>query len=579
MQRVRGLLTWAGLLLLAALSAPGWSDEGAPQADEQAPKFDAASIEFFEKSVRPLLVARCYECHGADVAEPKGGLRLDSRAAVLKGGDTGPAALAGKPGQSVLVEAINYSGAYEMPPKSKLPADEIATLTRWVEMGLPWPAESAATNSDAKNFDLAKRRAEHWCWQPLAKTTTPTPLDRAWPRSAIDAFLLDKLEKKGLSPAAPAERRTLLRRLSYDLVGLPPTPDELAEFLADGSPDAVERVVDRLLASPGFGERWGRHWLDVVRYAESRGHEFDFTAANAHEYRDYVIRALNRDLPYDQFVVEHVAGDLVEPPRLHPRQGFNESILGTGFWYLGEWIHSPVDIRKDETDRIDNSIDVFGKAFLGLTIACARCHDHKFDALSTADYYALSGYLQSSSYRQVPFEALPHNRRIAEELRRLDDEQIPQLRRAVTAALRPGVEQLAKNLLAPPSDAWRKHLLAAAKDPHDVLHAWASASAGLGQDAKDFAPALAALASAAVAGQAASEKALAEAKIVVDYAALTPTDWMQDGLAFGLGPARTGDVIVGGDAGWPLVGVHRFGAARRDAAFAEITPAAGNEND
>ncbi|MFN9917576.1 MAG: DUF1549 domain-containing protein, partial [Pirellulaceae bacterium] len=185
-----------------------------------------------------------------------------------------------------------------------------------------------------------------------------------------------------------ADRATLLRRLYFDLIGLPPTPQQVEDFLADTSADATPRLVDGLLASPHFGERWGRHWLDLVRYAESRGHEFDNDAAYAWQYRDYVIRAFNADIPYRQLVLEHVAGDLLSEPRLHPQSGANESILGTGFWFLGEWVHSPVDIRKDETDRFDNMLDVMSKTFLGMTVACARCHDHKFDAISAADYYA-----------------------------------------------------------------------------------------------------------------------------------------------------------------------------------------------
>ena len=201
--------------------------------------------------------------------------------------------------------------------------------------------------------------------------------------------------------------------MTFDLIGLPPTPDEIDAFLRDDSPDAFDKVVDRLLASPQFGERWARHWLDLVRYAETRGHEFDYVIPNAYQYRDYVIRAFNADVPYDQFVTEHVAGDLLDQPRLHPTEGFNESILGTGFWFLGEEVHSPVDIRQDEADRFDNRIDVLTKTFLGLTVSCARCHDHKFDAISTKDYYSLFGFLESSSYRLVRFEALEQNRRVA----------------------------------------------------------------------------------------------------------------------------------------------------------------------
>ena len=202
---------------------------------------------------------------------------------------------------------------------------------------------------------------------------------------------------------------------------------DVADFVEDTSENAVERVVEKLLDSPHFGERWGRHWLDLVRYAESRGHEFDNDTPNAFQYRDYVIRALNADLPYDQFIREQIAGDLLEEPRLHPEEGFNESVLGTGFWFLGEWVHSPVDIRKDESDRFDNMIDVMSKTFLGVTVACARCHDHKFDAISTADYYSLSGFLQSSDYRQVRFESMEQNRLVAKRLAETDAEYQGQL--------------------------------------------------------------------------------------------------------------------------------------------------------
>src|SRR5207244_2072482 len=211
-------------------------------------------------------------------------------------------------------------------------------------------------------------------------------------------------EAKGLRPAEPADRRTWIRRVTFDLIGLPPTPAEIDAFLTDDSPQAFERVVDRLLASPHYGEHWARHWFDLVRYAESRGHEFDPNIPNAWQYRDYAIRAFNADVPYNQFVTEHIAGDLIARPRLHLTQKFNESILGTGFWFLGEEVHSPVDIRQDQADRFDNRIDVLTKTFLGLTVACARCHDHKFDAISTQDYYALYGFQSSSSYRLVRFD-------------------------------------------------------------------------------------------------------------------------------------------------------------------------------
>ncbi len=258
-------------------------------------------------------------------------------------------------------------------------------------------AESAKAPLSA--FNLKDRAARHWAWHPIRLPRVPTVKNRAWVRSPVDAFVLSRLEASGMSPAPPADRRTLIRRVTFDLIGLPPTPDEVDAFVRDRSAHAFERVVDRLLASPHYGERWARHWLDLVRFAETYGHEGDYEKPGAFQYRDYVIRAINADVPYDRFVMEHVAGDLIGSPRRNPELGFNESILGTGFWWLGEGTHSPVDLLQDESDRIDNQIDVFGKAFLGLGLGCARCHNHKFDAISTKDYYALAGFLRSSRYQ------------------------------------------------------------------------------------------------------------------------------------------------------------------------------------
>ncbi len=234
-----------------------------------------------------------------------------------------------------------------------------------------------------------------------------------------DRFLLDKLNRADLKPAPTASKPIWLRRVTFALTGLPPTSKELKDFEADATPEAFAKVTDRLLASPQYGERWGRHWLDLVRYAESRGHEFEPDIANAFQFRDYVIRALNADVPYDQFVREQLAGDVLPKPRIDPKTGVNESLVGSGFWHLGEEVHSPVDIRQDQADRFDNRIDVASKAFLGLTVACARCHDHKFDAISTKDYYALYGIVEGSAYRQVRFDHWEANRRAAAELAKL----------------------------------------------------------------------------------------------------------------------------------------------------------------
>jgi cytochrome c553 len=366
-------------------------------ADEPA----SAGLEFFERKIRPLLVENCFKCHTGP--KLKANLALDNRAAVLKGGDTGPALVPGEPGKSLIMKAIGYQDPeLRMPPRGKLSDQQIADVAAWITMGARWPADATAKSLVKKDFNLGERSG-HWSLRPFAWLLRPHEIrppiivkNRAWIESWLDTLILEKLEQNALPPAPRADRRTLIRRVTFDLIGLPPTLQEIDAFVNDQSPAAFAKVVDRLLASPHYGERWARHWLDLVRYAETHGHEFDFDIPDAWRYRDYVIRAFNADVPYNQFVTEHLAGDLLQNPRRNPETGTNESILGTGFWYLGEAKHSPVDTRGDQADHIDNQIDVFGKTFLGMTLACARCHDHKFDAISTKDYYALAGYLQSS---------------------------------------------------------------------------------------------------------------------------------------------------------------------------------------
>ena len=357
---------------------------------------DDARAAFFETRVRPVLAEHCYPCHG--VEKQRGGLRVDHGDLLLKGGDNGAALAPGMPDASRLLAAISYANVdLQMPPDGRLPESAIADLRAWIAEGAYWPAEPVPSAKAVEPaFDLAGRRARHWAWQPIQPTAPPAVRDAAWPRGAVDAFVLARLEAAGLRPAPEAERLTLLRRVSYDLTGLPPTPEEAAAYLADPSPQAYERAVDRLLASPQFGEHWARHWLDVTRYAETYGFEGDFDIPHAWQYRDYVIRALNADVPYDQFVREHLAGDLLPEPRRNTALGFNESVIGTGAWLMHQAQHAPVDVRMDCADRIDNQIDVMGKALLGLTVSCARCHDHKFDAISAADYYALAGFFRSA---------------------------------------------------------------------------------------------------------------------------------------------------------------------------------------
>ena len=365
-----------------------------------AAEFAAADLEFFEKKIRPLLAEHCYKCHSAKSKKLKAGLRLDHRAGVLKGGDTGPAIVVRKPKQSLLIEAIGFDNVdLEMPPSGKLSATQIADLTDWVKRGAPWPKEAVAGGTQ-KKFNLAQRRAEHWAWQPVQKQSPPKVKQTDWPASPIDHFILTKLEAAKLKPAGPVSNRTFIRRAYFDLTGLPPTPQAIAAFEQAAIVNrqaAIENLIDGLLASPHFGERWGRHWLDLVRYAETFGHEFDFQNQEVWRYRDYVIRSLNDDVPYDRFVKEHLAGDQIKP-RFAKDGGWNESRLATAWWWMGQHCHSPVDIRAYQAEIIDNQIDVIGKAFQGMTIACARCHDHKFDAISTRDFYALYGMIESGSF-------------------------------------------------------------------------------------------------------------------------------------------------------------------------------------
>ena len=440
----------AGMLGISASASEPLPSESPKDAQSGADgSVITGNIEFFEKHVRPLLIARCHGCHGPE--KQKGNLRLDSRAAVLKGGDTGPAIAPGKPDESLLVDAIRYGDTYKMPPKSQLPAEEIATLVEWVRRGAPWGrvvtvAGKGSTPDSA--FDV-KARAQHWSFRPLTDAHPPEVADSAWVKTPIDRFILATLAAAGLTPSPPADKRTLLRRVTYDLVGLPPTPAEIEAFLADNSPTAFETVVERLLSSPHYGERWARHWLDLVRFAETSGHEFDFEIPNAYLYRDFVIRALNSDLPYDRFVIEHVAGDLLPSPRRHPQEGFDESTIATGCFFLGESKHSPVDVRQDEADRIDNQIDVFGKTFLGLTIGCARCHDHKFDPISTKDYYALAGYLQSSRYQQAFIDPPESSAGLIGELKKLREARAKLCADFIRAEVQPQLSGLGAWLLRP----------------------------------------------------------------------------------------------------------------------------------
>jgi len=354
----------------------------------------AAEAEFFEKEVRPLLVEKCWECHGEEMH--KGRLKLTSRASVLKGGATGPAAVPGKPEESLLVEAVRYKDVRRMPPDAKLSDRQVEVLERWVKLGVPWPGAQASPGRDA-GFIITDKQRQFWSFQPLKPVGVPVPHNKDWARSDVDRFILAALEAKDITPAKAADKRNLLRRATFDLTGLPPTPVEMDAFLEDGSPQAVEKVVDRLLASPRYGERWGRHWLDVVRYADARDliqlpADSDFR--EAWRYRDWVVDAFNRDLSYKEFVRLQVAGDLLPPPK---PGGINKAgLVATGMLAIADFIPGDVDKEQMIADYVNDQVDVIGRTFLGLSVACARCHDHKFDPIGTEDYYALSGIFFST---------------------------------------------------------------------------------------------------------------------------------------------------------------------------------------
>jgi hypothetical protein len=409
-----------------AASAGGFNDKPTPE-----------QLAFFEKKIRPVLVDQCGKCHSAESEKLKGGLALDTRAGTRAGGESGPVLVPGNPDRSPLIKAIRYKDeTAKMPPKAKLPDDVIADFEAWVKMGAPDPRDGGPKPVRVE-IDIAKGR-QFWAFQPPKKVAPPTVSDAAWPKSDIDHFLLAGLESKGLKPVGDADKRTLIRRAYFDLTGLPPTPEEVETFVADSSPTAFEKVVDQLLASPRFGERWGRHWLDLARYAETTGKSVNVNHPHAWRYRDYVIAAFNSDKPYDQFIREQLAGDLLSgnDPKRHA-----ERMIATGFLAIGPKSLNERNALQFELDLADEQLDVTTQAFLGITAACARCHDHKFDPIPQHDYYALAGIFRSTetcygtirvvqSQRPTPLLPLPKDcglpagteKMTAAERKRLEDQ-------------------------------------------------------------------------------------------------------------------------------------------------------------
>ncbi len=358
-------------------------------------------LEFFEQKIRPVLVERCYKCHSADSPKPKGGLRLDQRAGVFEGGDSGPSVVSGKADDSLVMKAIAWSGAVsEMPPDGKLPDRVIADFREWIARGAAFPADASEAAEKPRPVDIERGRA-FWSFQPVHELPAPQASHPGWQRRKIDAFVLARLDQQDMQPAPEADRRTLIRRMAVDLTGIPPSIEEVKAFESDVSEDAYEKLVEQLLASPQYGERWGRHWLDLARYAEDqptseatcKPPRFPF------RYRDWVIQALNDDLPYDEFVRRQLAADLLDLPR--------SELAALGFLGLSPVYHKEPKLAADVisvivADEWDERLDTVTRSFLGLTVACARCHDHKFDPIKTEDYYGLAGIMASTQLVEWP---------------------------------------------------------------------------------------------------------------------------------------------------------------------------------
>ena len=412
-----------------AATRPGPIEQPEPAADAaESDRNRDVDLAHFEKKIRPVLVAHCYSCHSAEAKEIKGGLRLDTRAGTRQGGDSGPAVVPGDVSASLLIDAIRHQDGLEMPPDKKLSEDQIADFVKWIEAGAVDPREGGVPNSST-GIDLEKGR-QFWAFQPASKIPPPTIQDEAWPLTDIDRFVRAAQEREGIVVVGDAEPEILVRRLYFDLIGLPPTTEQVDWFIRAWQTDsrqAMEVTVEQLLSSRHFGERWGRHWLDVARYAESSGKEASFSYPQAWRYRDYVIDSFNADVPFDQFIREQIAGDLL--PACDELERANQ-LVATGFLALGPKSHIERNRRQFEMDLVDEQIDAVSQAFLGLTVACARCHDHKFDPISQSDYYALAGIFRSTETCYGTIRVIQNNH---------PSELLPLPK---SATLRPGIRSL-----------------------------------------------------------------------------------------------------------------------------------------
>jgi aryl carrier-like protein len=536
---------------------------------------DDADFEFFEKKIRPLLVEHCYECHAAGAKKIGGKLLLDHRDGLLKGGESGVAIEPGKPDQSLLIQAVRYSDdAVQMPPQGKLPAAAIADLEEWIRRGAPDPrnkAPSAAKSADPTWDEILRTRRDWWSLAPVVQPAVPQPRNSGWSEHPVDRFILAKLEEKGLVPAQPADARTLARRLSLVLTGLPtgtgsvsptrvlavmPSSEDSETARQRDGEKGIESYVDELLASPHFGERWARHWMDVVRFTETHGNEWNYEVHHAWRYRDYLIRAFNDDVPFDQFVREHIAGDLLPEPRRNASELFNESVIGTSFFRFGEVNHDDcISLRQIGYDLLDNQIDTLTKAFQATTVACARCHDHKLDAVSMHDYYALLGVLRSSRLVSHTIDGPQVNARELERLGQLkaqirgklaqlwlrDAEQTERYMLAAAAQrqVRPDADELAQGLDPQRLAQWAAVLRAAGGELDDPFEPWRATIHG---------PAGIAtwqnLAEKFTAEDRRRQETQSQYTTWADFRTNFPPDWQVGGMGLRSGPAPSGEFVL-----------------------------------
>ena len=538
------------------------------RAMAQAPSQpSAADVEFFETRVRPVLAVNCYGCHGPE--KQVNSLRVDSREALVRGGKRGSALVAGKPEESLLIQAVRHEGL-QMPLGGRLKDSEIAALEEWVRRGAPWPASVVTQDADDDRYERLVR--EHWAFQPVEKPALPEVAAAQWSSHPTDRFIYRALDEAGLSPAGPADRRVLIRRLSYVLTGLPTAAEESDRFVADDTPDAYERLVDRLLDSPRFGEHWARHWLDLVRYGETRGYEWNYEIVGAWRYRDYLIRAFNADVPYDQLVREHIAGDLLEDPRINSKEQINESVIGTAFYRLGEAGHDDcIKFRGIALDVMDNEIDTLTKTFQALTVACARCHDHKLDPIPTEDYYGLYGILNSSRVvvhsidtaevnREPAAKLLRLKRKIRSELARVWLKEAKEAPAYLLAVVPSGDGPLPGSSDSRSLEAWRAVLTCPDHGLADPGHPWAALLDAEGAGKKSFRAAAGEVAeSYRKQAEERAEFNRANFEAFGDFRSQVPAGWHASGMGLREGPSPSGEFAVAAKGDRAVAGVFPAG--------------------